>query len=170
MRYALTLVPVIFLVGCGGGGNEPRVVPDVRGQRLDRAEHMLAEQKLDWREEGTSGVEALVRSNWKVCGQAPAPGKLARRVVLRVARSCAGKTKPAAPTVNVAPEVPWLDGANLEDAKEQLGSMGISYSIDTDDGDPVLIDHFWTVCSQWPDGGTRARFVELRVAHECWED
>jgi beta-lactam-binding protein with PASTA domain len=165
MRYALALVPLIFLVGCGGGG-EQRVVPDVRGQRLDHAERVLAEQQLDWREEGASGVEALVRSNWEVCSQAPAPGKLARRVILRVARSCA--TKPA-PTVSAAPKLPWLDGTNLEDAKEQLGGMGISYSIDTDDGDPVLFDHFWTVCSQYPDGGTRARFVELRVAHDCSE-
>jgi beta-lactam-binding protein with PASTA domain len=165
MRYTLALLPMFFLVGCGGGG-EQRVVPDVRGQRLDRAERVLAEQKLDWREEGASGVEALVRSNWKVCSQAPAPGKLARRVILRVARRCGRRP---APTVSAAPRLPWLDGTNLEDAKEQLGSMGISYSIDTDDGDPVLIDHFWTVCSQYPDGGTRARFVELRVAHHCWE-
>ena len=165
MRYALALVPLLFLVGCGGGG-EQRVVPDVRGQRLDRAERVLAEQKLDWREEGASGVEVLVRSNWKVCDQAPAPGKLARRVILRVARSCASKP---APTVSAVPEVPWLDGTNLDDAKEQLDGMGISYSIDTDDGDPVLVDHLWTVCTQSPDGGTRARFVELRVAHDCWE-
>src|SRR6266513_5620538 len=103
MRYALALVPMIFLVGCGGG-REQRVVPDVRGQRLDRAERLLADQKLDWREEGTSGVAALVRSNWQVCSQAPAPGKLARRVILRVARSCGSKS---APTVSVAPELPW---------------------------------------------------------------
>lgn len=163
MRYALTLVPALFLVGCGGGG-EQRVVPDVRGQRLDRAERVLADQKLDWREEGASGVEALVRSNWKVCGQAPAPGKLGRRVILRVARSCASKP---APTVSAAPRLPWLDGTNLDDAKEQLDGMGITYSIDTDEGDPVLVDRLWTVCTQSPDGGTRARFVELRVAHEC---
>ena len=169
MRYALTLVPMLFLLGCGGGGNEQRVVPDVRGQRLDRAERVLADQRLDWREDGAEGAESLVRSNWTVCSQAPAPGRLARRVVLRVARSCAGQPKPAAPAVSAAPRLPWLDGTNLEDAKEQLGSMGISYSIDTDDGDPVLIDHFWTVCSQYPDGGTRARSVELRVAHDCWE-
>ena len=167
MRYLLALVPLLLLVGCGGGGREQRVVPDVRGQRLDRAERVLADQKLDWREDGTSGVAGLIRSNWEVCSQAPEPGKLARRVLLRVARSCANK--PAAPTVSAAPELPWLDGTNLEDAKEQLGSMGISYSIDTDDGDPVLIDHFWTVCSQYPDGGTRARSVELRVAHDCSE-
>ena len=36
-------------------------------------------------------------------------------------------------------------------------------------GDPVLIDRLWTVCRQSPDGGTRARFVELRVAHDCSE-
>ena len=165
MRYALALVPLLFFVGCGSG-REQRVVPDVRGQRLDRAERVLADQKLDWREQGTSGVEALVRSNWKVCGQAPAPGKLARRVVLRVARSCGSKPPP---TVSAAPRLPWLDGTDLEDAKEQLDAAGIAYSVDTDDGDPVLIDRLWTVCTQTPDGGTRARFVELRVAHDCSE-
>jgi beta-lactam-binding protein with PASTA domain len=165
MRYALTLVPVLILVGCGGGGEQQRVVPDVRGQRLDRAEHVLAEQKLDWREEGASGVETLVRSNWKVCSQAPAPGKLARRVILRVARSCANKP---APTVSAAPRLPWLDGSNLHEAKEELDTMGIGYSVQTDD-DFVFVDRLWTVCSQYPDGGTRARFVELRVAHDCWE-
>jgi beta-lactam-binding protein with PASTA domain len=167
MRYALALVPVLFLVGCGGSGREARVVPDVRGQRLDRAESLLADQKLDWREEGTSGVAALVRSNWKVCSQAPAPGKFARRVVLGVAKSCRGKL---APPVSVLPTVPWLDGTSLEDAKERLNALDISYSVETDDGDPVLIDHLWTVCSQTPSGGTRAQFVELRVAHDCWED
>jgi beta-lactam-binding protein with PASTA domain len=163
MRYALALVPLLFLVGCGGGG-EQRVVPDVRGQRLDRAEHVLAGQKLDWHEEGASGVQALVRSNWKVCSQAPEPGKLARRVILRVARICASKP---APTVSAARTLPWLDGTNLDDAKEQLEAMRIVYSVQTDDGDSVLVNRLWTVCSQSPDGGTRARFVVLHVAHEC---
>ena len=166
MRYALALVPLLFLVGCGGGGREQRVVPDVRGQRLDRAERTLADQKLDWREEGTSGVASLVRSNWTVCSQAPAPGRLARRVSLLVAKSCA--RKPAA-AVSAAPELPWLDGTNFDDAKEELDAAGIAYSVDTDDGDPVLVDHLWTVCTQTPEGGTRARFVELRVSHDCSE-
>jgi beta-lactam-binding protein with PASTA domain len=165
MRYALALVPMLFLVGCGGG-REQRVVPDVRGQRLDRAERVLADQKLDWNEEGSSGAAALVRSNWTVCGETPAPGKLARRVLLHVARVCGSKP---APELSAAPRLPWLDGTNLDDAKEQLDGAGIAYSIDTDDGDPVLVDGLWTVCSQIPDGGTRARLVELRVSHDCSE-
>jgi hypothetical protein len=175
MRYALAVVPVLFLVGCGGG-NEPRVVPDVRGQRLGRAERVLAEQKLDWREEGASGLEALVRSNWKVCAQAPAPGKFARRVTLRVARHCEKpKPKPKSTrtvhtqTVALEPRLPWLDESNLHEAKERLDLLGIGYSIRTDDDDYVFVDRLWTVCSQYPDGGTRTRFVELRVAHHCWE-
>ena len=173
MRYALALLPMLFLVGCGGGG-EQRVVPDVRGQRLDRAERVLADQKLDWREEGASGAAELVRSNWMVCGQTPAPGRFARRVTLRVARHCEGKPKakptPTVPTqtVSVAPRLPWLDGSNLHEAKEQLDAMGIGYSVQTDD-DYVFVDRLWTVCSQYPEGGTRARFVELRVAHDCSE-
>ena len=180
MRYALTLVPVLILVGCGGGGEQQRVVPDVRGQRLDRAERVLADQKLDWREEGASGAAELVRSNWMVCGQAPAPGKFARRVTLRVARHCEAKPKARAKsksrltrtvytqTVALEPRLPWLDGSNLHEAKEQLDMLGIGYSVRTDD-DHVFVDRFWTVCSQYPDGGTRARFVELRVAHDCSE-
>ena len=163
MRYALALVPMLFLVSCGGG-REQRVVPDVRGQRLDRAERALADQKLDWREDGTTGVAALVRSSWQVCSQAPAPGKLARRVILSVAKSCGRKP---VPTVSLAPRVPWLDGTSLEDAKEQLDAAGIAYSVDTEDDDPVLVDRLWTVCSQTPDGGTRAWFIELRVSHDC---
>ncbi len=166
MRYALALVPLLFVVACGGG-REERVVPDVRGQRLDRAERLLADQKLDWDQEGDPGLGLLVRSNWTVCGQSPAPGKLARRVVLRVAKRCPGQT--ATPGPSGAPLLPWLIGSNLDDAKEELDAKGIVYSIRTDDGDPVLIDHLWTVCSQTPDGGTRVRHVELHVAHECWE-
>jgi len=65
--------------------------------------------------------------------------------------------------------LPWLDGTNLDDAKGQLDAMGIAYSVDTGDGDPVLVDRLWTVCTQSPDGGTRGRFVELGVAHDCSE-
>ena len=69
--------------------------------------------------------------------------------------------------MSLAPRVPWLDGTSLEDAKEQLDAMDIAYSVDTDDDDPVLVDRLWTVCSQTPDGGTRAWFIELRVSHDC---
>lgn len=165
MRYVLVLVPLLLLVGCGGG-REQRVVPDVRGQRLDRAANALADQKLDWREDGTTGAAALVRSNWTVCSQAPAPGKLARRVLLRVARTCANK--PTNPE-SADPKVPWLDGTNLDDAKEQLDAAGIGYSVDTHDGDSVIADRLWTVCAQMPYGGTRTRFVKLVVSHDCSE-
>ena len=165
MRYALALVPMLFVVACGGG-REERVVPDVRGQRLDRAERLLADQKLDWEEEGGSELGLIVRSNWTVCEQAPAPGKLARRVVLRVAKRCPWRVTSSP---NRGPLLPWLIGSNLDHAKEELDAKGISYSVETDDGDPVFVDHLWTVCWQTPDGGTRVRYVELRVAHECWE-
>ena len=163
MRYALALVPMLFVAACGGG-SEPRVVPDVRGERLDRAERLLADQKLDWDEERDSGVSVLVRANWTVCAQTPAPGKLARRVVLRVAKRC-----PAAATTRKPPLLPWLIGSDLHEAKEELDAICVSYSVVTDDGDPVLVDRLWTICDQTPGGGTRAANVELRVEHECWE-
>jgi hypothetical protein len=155
---------LVGITACGGG-REARVVPDVRGQRLDRAERLLADQRLDWDEQGSDGLGVLVRSNWTVCGQTPPPGKLARRVVLHVGKRC-GRQSPA---TSRAPRMPWVESSNLHDAEEQLDSAGIAYTVRTDDGDPVVIERLWTVCYQTPAGGTRARFVELQVAHECWE-
>ena len=165
MRYVLALVPVLLFAACGGG-REARVVPDVRGQRLDRAERLLADQKLDVRETGLDGAGALVRSNWTVCRQRPAPGKLARSVVVQVARTCA-QSPPAKAGAIVVPDV---IGESLEDAKEELFARGLRVGYTTDDGDPVLVDHFWRVCDQQPYGGGRADFVHLDVAHVCWED
>lgn len=163
MRYALTLA-VVLLVGCGGG-REERVVPDVRGAPLDRAENMLADQKLDFHETGATGLGVLVRSNWTVCAQRPAPGKLARTVELTVARSC-----PKGPVTARRPVVPDVVGDSLEAAKDALRARGISVDSSTDDGDAVLVDRLWTVCDQQPYGGARAAVVHLDVSHQCWGD
>ena len=163
----LALVLVLLVAACGEG-REDRVVPDVRGERLDRAERLLAEQKLDASETGAEGAAGLVRKNWTVCAQHPAPGKLARSVRLVVARTCAPRAAESPEPQAVI--VPDVTGESLEDAKEELHARGLIVGYSTDDGDPVLVDRLWHVCDQEPYGGERARFVHLDVAHVCWED
>src|SRR5919199_5925863 len=97
MRYVLLLAVAVAAAGCGGA-REAHVVPDVRGQRLDRAERLLGDQKLDWTERGADGLGVLVRSNWTVCEQRPAPGKLAGSVELSVGKTCMRDPSETPPT------------------------------------------------------------------------
>jgi hypothetical protein len=81
------IVPLL-LVGCGTGSAPTRRVPDVRGERLDVAEALLRDRGLEFDEFGGGTFGILVRSNWEVCDQDPAPGRRAGHVRLIVDRDC----------------------------------------------------------------------------------
>jgi hypothetical protein len=78
----------LFVAGCGGGPTRQHRAPDVRGERLDVAEHVLRDRGLEYDELGGGTFGILVRSNWEVCKQQPAPGKRAHMVLLVVDRDC----------------------------------------------------------------------------------
>ena len=91
---ALTAVATTLAVGaalaasgCGGEG-EPKVVPDLRGQRLDIAESRLDQADLDFGISGGGTFGVLVRSRWWVCDQDFRPGAKSTEVTLIVDRSC----------------------------------------------------------------------------------
>lgn len=64
-------------------------VPNVVGERLDLAEEHLKERRLRYREIGGGTFGIIVRSNWTVCQQEPAPGsQTTARVNLIVDRAC----------------------------------------------------------------------------------
>src|SRR5712691_9628610 len=160
MRYATFIIvsivlPALAAAGCGGKAPR-RVVPDVRGQRLDVAEHHLSARHLDFEEVGGGTFGVVVRSNWWVCDQEPRPGKKARAVRLIVDRDCGG-TYPATPTV------PDVEGENLEEAEDRLDALGITYDVSTGDDEEPLVKHLWQVCSQDPYAGEVATHVHLEV-------
>ena len=172
MRYKalLLLVVAASLAGCGGAGAEERAVPDVVGMRLDKAENLLADHELDYEEVGGGGLGVLVRSNWRVCRQEPAPGKLAKAVELHVARECPPVPPPPPPPPSErVPVVPQLVGEDLEDAKDSLRAEGIAFSVNAYGDDTPVVDRLWEVCYQDPPGGVRSSFVELTVDHECFD-
>lgn len=61
--------------------------------------------------------------------------------------------------------VPDVVGENLEDAEELLEERGFQVQAVSVDGDPILVESFWTICDQSPAGGGRGRTVELYAAH-----
>jgi hypothetical protein len=88
MRTFLVLTALVAVVAGCGGTAEPKRVPNVRGERLDVAEARLDARGLDWEEFGGGAFGVLVRSNWYVEEQIPAPGKKATTVRLFVERDC----------------------------------------------------------------------------------
>ena len=151
---ARALLPLLaFLVAGCGGQAEPKRIPDLRGQRLDVAEHRLEAMGLDWEELGGGNLGILVRSNWTVCAQQPKPGRRGPTVRLVVERSCPG----------LQPDLPDLVGLSLEDAEERLDAAGIAHDFSTwGEGTPA-IEHLWEVCDQSPQPGQPASFVRLYV-------
>jgi beta-lactam-binding protein with PASTA domain len=157
---------VLVLTGCGS--SEPRRVPDVRGQRLDVAERHLLDRGLDIDEIGGGALGVVVRSNWTVCAQEPPPGRRATTVRLIVDRSCPAPTEPPVPAGG-PPVMPSVLGESLEDAKERLDVLGISYdAVNREDpDDEPLVDRLWTVCDQAPEPGAASTQVTLYVEHFC---
>ncbi len=149
--FAGALCAALVLVGTACGSTRPKAVPDVTGKRLDVAEDTLDASGLEYRTAGGGAFGIIVRSHWYVCEQAPAPKKVARSVLLTVARSCT---------------VPDVVGESLEDAEEEL--RGVDVEAHSLDGDTIVVESFWTVCEQEPDPGAPAQPVELYVAHDCW--
>jgi hypothetical protein len=85
MRKALLIPLLALLAGCGGT-TQPKVVPNVRYERLDLAEARLDARGLGWEEVGGGTFGVLVRSNWYVREQIPKAGKKATTVRLVVER------------------------------------------------------------------------------------
>ena len=165
MRYPVACIwlgaSLLLFAGCGGPRHAKRV-PDVRGERLDVAERHLEDAGLDFEELGGGTLGVIVRSNWTVCDQEPAPEKKAKRVRLIVGRDCPSPPPVAAPHV-----VPDLYGENLEDAEERLEALDIADEVVDEDDDEVVVPHLWTVCDQDPAPGETARFVTLYAEHLC---
>jgi PASTA domain len=83
-----------------------------------------------------------------------------------IASGCADDSDRAAPAKPSAVTVPDVTGEDLDSAEEELDGLGVAYAVDSGD-DEVFFEHLWTVCSQEPAAGTRARFVTLTVEHRC---
>ena len=155
---AIALGFLVVLVATACGSTRPRAVPEVAGKRLDVAEDTLDALGLHYRTAGGGAFGVVVRSHWYVCEQLPQPNKVAREVILTVARSCT---------------VPDVVGESLEDAKEELRRAGIDFTIYNLDDEAIVVDHFWTVCEQSPEAGAELQTVELTVARDddcCWYD
>ena len=157
---ALALLALLALLLTACGSTAPKVVPAVTGERLDVAEGALDRAGLRYETVGGGALGVVVRSHWLVCRQTPAAGASARSLTLFVARSCAATG---------AAVVPDVIDVTLEDATEELEAEGFAVVATSADGDPILVEHLWTVCDQSPEPGHRGRTVELEVAHDCWD-
>jgi beta-lactam-binding protein with PASTA domain len=101
LRLAVPFVLVLGLAACGS--SQVKVMPDVKGKKLDVALSDIKrtgfEDKVDVVGGGIFGV--VDESNWEVCDQSPAAGQaLAAAPQLTVARSCGDETP--APTASPA--------------------------------------------------------------------
>lgn len=151
---------LLSLAGCGS--SEPRSVPDVRYERLDVAEERLDRLGLGYEEIGGGAFGVVVRSEWVVCRQEPAPGRKASTVRLIVDRSC-----PPPPVTEVV--LPDLVGDPLEAAERALERRNVGYDVASWTGGRVVRAGA-RVCDQEPDAGRRAADVTLYVATDCTPD
>ena len=160
MRVKSSLISaasVLVLAGCGSP--EPQVVPDVRHERLDVAEERLDRLGLGYEEIGGGTFGIVVRSEWQVCRQEPAPGKKASKVRLIVDRYC--EPEPVPDVV-----LPNLVGDPLEAAERTLERRNVSYEVASWTGGRIVRAGA-RVCDQEPDAGRRAADVRLYVAADC---
>lgn len=102
----------LTLAGCGG--DDPELMPDVVGEKLDVAYAQIAKAGLEDKDsvdiDGGGLFGVVVESNWTVCTQSPAAGKpMGERPRLAVKRSCA-KEKPEQPKPT-APSTPATVGS-----------------------------------------------------------
>jgi len=161
-----SLVPLLLgIAGTAAGctsGSEPQSVPDVRGQRLDVAEERLDDRGLAYEEVGGGAFGIVVRSNWRVCDQEPAPGRKASEVRLVVARTCPPRPEPE----RVVPDVV---GDTVAAAEDELEGRELAYVEESLFGESPILKAVWRVCDQYPPAGERAREVRLVVARDCDE-
>jgi hypothetical protein len=153
----ISAASVLALAGCGS--NEPKVVPDVRHERLDVAEERLDGLGLGYEEVGGGAFGIVVRSEWQVCQQEPPPGKKAGKVRLIVDRYC--EPEPVNEVV-----LPDLVGDRLEAAERALERRDVAYEVASWTAGRVVRAGA-RVCDQEPDAGTRAADVTLYVAADC---
>jgi beta-lactam-binding protein with PASTA domain len=155
MKPTLALLLAIAAVAClAGCGSAPRRhAPNVTGLQLDAAEGRLDALGLHYDTSGGGDFGIVIRSNWTVCRQSPAPHRVASTVVLSVARSCS---------------TPYVVGQSLGDAEDTLDQAGVPYSEEGLDGEPIVVESNWAVCSQSPRGGGPARPVHLFVSRDCF--
>jgi beta-lactam-binding protein with PASTA domain len=149
----LTIAAATTLTACGTA--QRRSVPNVTGEQLNVAEDRLDATGLDHSTSGGGTFGIVIRSDWTVCRQSPAPRHIASSVLLYVARSCS---------------IPDVEGESLDDAEDALREAGIPYSAQSLDGDPIVVASFWTVCDQSPSWGTPRRPVQLFVSHDCYDE
>lgn len=151
---------------------------------------------------GTFGV--VDESNWTVCAQKPKSGsKVGSKVRVIVDRECtaedsngpsaSAKSPSSSPVPSKKPratsttdqsegptsdtfKMPELVGKNLQDAQDQLQSLG-SYVLDQTDARGLdrlqILDSNWTVCSQKPRAGSvvpsdkRVTLASVKLAESC---
>jgi beta-lactam-binding protein with PASTA domain len=156
---ALAVVAVLLaLAGCGNPSQ--KVVPALKGMRLDVAENTLDSVGVGYQTIGGGAFGIVIRSHWTVCSQSPRPGSIASSVTLYVERTCPREA------AGVVPDVQW---DSLDNAREELEADGFQVEAETLDGDAILVEANWTVCDQTPEPGYRGRTVVLDVAHDCWD-
>jgi len=141
LRFAVPLVIVLGLVGCGAG--KDTTMPNVTGKKLDDAYAAIKEAGIDDKDKvkidggGTFGV--VMESNWTVCDQSPAAGNaITGAPRLTVDRSCGDEgeeqsekpsedTTPEA-TASAKPEIP--ETLTAQNSKEFAAVLRVSNECD----------------------------------------
>lgn len=130
MRARVLVVALVLAIGVTAcGSDRPTVMPDVTGQKLDRARAAIKDAGFadEVKVDGGGALGVIVESNWEVCGQSPSAGeKVSEAPRLAVDRSCdrdAESSETAKPSeaaeAGAADQV--LTKANSEDLAALLG-------------------------------------------------